>query len=464
MGHLLRLLGAVSGDPKRPSRPVAGKQRERAGRGSGKGAGSGVELAWVTDEDPVEQERGVTVDIATRIFKGRKSSKTFSIIDAPGHRDYVPAMILGACQAGAAILVVDASTGEFESGFSEEGQTREHAVVLRSLGVSRLVVAINKMDMVDFSQARFVEVRDVLSKFLKTLGWKIDKDVTFVPAAGLPGINLVENPAKNHPLVSWYEGATVLDALEALPCASANEIGKAMERPTRLVVSDAFRSSTLGGVIAVSGRLVSGTIMGKDQLRLCPTTEVATVKSIEVGQKARRGADDVAVAAADILPVSVGLVDVPDTLVISPGDVLCDPEVPVPVASRFRGLVTTIAAPVPLVQGLPVEIHLSGMCEAATISKLVELKTGAKESEKKKRPRRLRKGDLAVIEVTVSRPVCIELASNVKFLGRFALRCHGRTVAAGLVTELLKDRKSQSMKLGMNTKDDDVADAQDRGS
>jgi elongation factor 1 alpha-like protein len=445
LGHLLRLVGAVSVDPGRMSR----------GKGESSSAGSRTALAWTTDEDQVEQERGVTVDIATRIFTGRKSKTTFSMIDAPGHRDYVPAMILGACQASAALLVVDASIGEFESGFSGEGQTREHAVLLRSLGVVSLIVVVNKMDMVNFSRDRFVEIKQALGLYLKSVGWKIAREVSYVPAAGLTGVNLAENPAKTHPLAKWHTGGTVLDALERLPPTSAAAIAAAMDRPTRLVVSDAFRSSSLGGVIAVSGRLVSGTIATRDQLQLCPSTEIASVKALEVGSNARRGDQGVAVAGADNLPVSLGLTDISDTLVISPGDVLCDPSAPVPVVSRFRAQILAFETAIPLVQGTQLELHLGGMCEAATLSKLIQLVvptsrgsagcSGGEESSRKKapRPRRLTKGDSAIIEVTVARPICVERAVDVKFLGRFALRSQGRTVAAGLVQELLQPAKKK---------------------
>jgi elongation factor 1 alpha-like protein len=401
-------------------------------------------LRFVTDQDVVEQERGVTIDFATHFFRSRKNAKAFSLVDSPGHRDYIPAMILGACQASAAILVVDASTGEFESGFSEEGQTREHAILLRSLGIRCLVIIVNKMDMVAFAQDRFDIICSELASFLKTLGWRLGKDICFVPASGLSGLNLVDGPPANgHPLAKWYTGETVLGSLEALPTATAQEIQQAMNGPTRLIVSDMFRSSTLGGVFAICGRLVSGTVAAKDQLRLSPSAEVATVKSIEAGTTARQGANAYAVAGADSLPISLGLGNVSANIVASPGDVLCDPQSPVPTVSRFRGQIVTIATPVPVMQGLQVELHLGGRCEAAVISKLVELKmqTSAKVCTTKKRPRRLMNGDSAVIEVSVLRPICVELATDVKFLGRFALRSHGKTIAAGLVTALLQDKK-----------------------
>lgn len=400
----------------------------------------------MTDEDAIEQERGVTIDIATRVFRSPTSKKLFTMIDAPGHRDYVPAMILGACQASAAILVVDASVGEFESGFSEEGQTREHAVLLRSLGVARLVVVLNKMDMVGYAQARYDGICEELSGYLKNLGWKSGKDVVFIPASAALGVNLVDRAAEGTTLASWYTGDTIMGALEALPTARSKEITVAMAQPTRLVVSDAYRSSTLGGVIAVSGRLVSGTVAAKDTLRLCPTTESAVVKAIEVGSEVRGGDSAYAVAAADSLPVSIGLTGIADTTIISAGDVLCDPQAPVPTAARFRAQVLTLATPVPLVQGVQVELHLGGVCEAAVISKLVELKTGAGaagevEGKKKKAPRMLVKGAGAIVELTVSRPICVERAVDAKFLGRFALRSHGKTVAAGVVTKVLKPKK-----------------------
>lgn len=408
---------------------------------------SDISLAWTTDEDSVEQERGVTIDIATRMFRSRDNTKTFCLVDSPGHRDYVPAMILGACQANAAILVVDGSTGEFESGFSEDGQTREHAVLLRSLGVGRVVVVVNKMDAVQFSRERFDAICDLLGPFLKSLGWRDGKDLFYVPAAGLSGVNLVDPPGTGCPhLNAWYKGKTVLGALEALPTATANEVQLAMDGKTRLVVSDSFRSSSLGGVFALSGRLVSGVIAAKDQLRLSPSTEIAAVKGLEVGSSSRIGGDAYAVARADNLPISLGLISVSPNVIVSPGDVLCDPQSPVPVVTRFRGQVLTIATPVPVVQGLQVELHLGGRCEAATISKLVEAKNTASKAAgtSKKRPRRLTKGDAAVIDVSVERPICVELAKDVKFLGRFAVRCQGKTILAGMVTELLKDKKPKS--------------------
>jgi elongation factor 1 alpha-like protein len=440
LGHLLRLVGAVSVDGGRRAGTRQPKSRATSRPRHEK------DLAWTTDEDQIEQERGVTIDISTKQFRGRSSKVVFNMIDAPGHRDFVPAMILGACLANAAILVVDASLGEFESGFSNAGQTREHALLIRALGISRLIVVVNKMDVVNFSQVRYSEIRTAITDFLNSIGWKVSTEVVFVPTSGLCGINLVGVPGEDHPLRLWYKHGTLLDVLEELPPADADSIATAMSRPTRMVISDVFKSSSLGGDLAVCGRLISGTLAVKDKLMVSPSAEIAQVKTIQVGLNSRPQNDRPVVAGADNLSITVGLVDIPDNMLISPGDVLCDPASNVPVVSRFRARILVLDTPSPLVQGTQVDLHLGGRYEAATISRLNQLvdakgvnssRSSDSDSVKKCRPRRLVKGNSAVVEITVSRKICAELGVDVKFLGRFALRCQGRTIAIGVVTDLL---------------------------
>jgi len=182
MGHLLADLGVVS------SRLVAkfAKEAREAGKAS-------FAYAWVLDEGATERARGITVDVGVNFFETR--SARFTLLDAPGHRDFVPNMIVGAAQADVAVLVVDASPGEFEAGFSAGGQTKEHAALVRNFGVTQLVVAVNKLDMAGWAQARFNAVRDELLRYLLQIGFARDK-VVFVPVAGLSGVNLVRAPAE----------------------------------------------------------------------------------------------------------------------------------------------------------------------------------------------------------------------------------------------------------------------------
>ncbi|CDF32380.1 HBS1 protein [Chondrus crispus] len=421
LGHILRL-------------------QEGTGGGKGKRRRKEQDLAWGTDEDAVERERGVTIDIATRVFKTEgRNARTYAMIDAPGHRDFVPAMILGATQASAALLVVDASPGEFEAGFSEDGQTKEHTLVLKSLGISRLIVVVNKMDVINFEEDRFEEVAKAVKNFLRDTGWKVDRSVSYVAASGRSGANLVQKPDAEHPLMKWYKGPTVLEAIERLPSADALHIAEVSAQPTRLIVSDFFRSATLGGNGAVTGRLLCGTIAPKDKLSILPGGALAMVKNLETGSGERNG---VAVAGVDSLPVSIGLMDLPDGVIVNTGSVLCDPEAPVPVAVRFTAQIITVTTGTPLIQGSKGVLHIGGGAEAASISKLCEYKTNYKKGshggKKKRRPRRLVKGDTAVVEITCDRGVPMEKSTNVKALSRFALRQNGKTVAVGIVTDVLK--------------------------
>jgi len=201
------------------------------------------------------------MDIATTYFN--TASKHITLLDAPGHRDFVPNMISGAAQADVAMLVVDVSTGGFEAGFEGDGQTKEHALLVRSLGVAQLVVAINKLDCVDWSKERFDEVVGKLAAFLKQAGFK-DKNVWYVPCSGMTGENLIGRVDDACPLYAWYSGGTLIDHIDKL---SAPE--RPVDRPLRLSITDVFRTSHSSRIF-VAGKIESGHVHVGDKLMVVP--------------------------------------------------------------------------------------------------------------------------------------------------------------------------------------------------
>eukprot|EP00499_Haloplacidia_sp_CaronLabIsolate_P001296 CAMPEP_0196799166 /NCGR_PEP_ID=MMETSP1104-20130614/39504_1 /TAXON_ID=33652 /ORGANISM="Cafeteria sp., Strain Caron Lab Isolate" /LENGTH=515 /DNA_ID=CAMNT_0042169575 /DNA_START=1 /DNA_END=1545 /DNA_ORIENTATION=- len=225
MGHLLLKLGQVSDRAMHKFQ----KEAREAGKAS-------FAFAWVLDEHAEERSRGVTIDVAVNEFETERRAVT--LLDAPGHRDFIPNMITGAAQADAAVLVVPATTNEFETAFQEGGQTREHAVLVRSLGVAQMVVAVNKMDTVDWSRARFEEIVAQVGPFLHSCGFRPDR-LSFVPVSGLTGDNLASRgPAA---LSAWHSGACLAEAIDTFQPAV-----RPVRKPLRAVVSDVFRSSSMG--------------------------------------------------------------------------------------------------------------------------------------------------------------------------------------------------------------------------
>mmetsp|Transcript_14076 Transcript_14076/g.28802 ORF Transcript_14076/g.28802 Transcript_14076/m.28802 type:complete len:568 (-) Transcript_14076:811-2514(-) len=208
-----------------------------------------LSLAWTSDVDGLERERGVTIDSGIHSFVMPTSHRLITLVDSPGHRDFVPAMINGASQASGALLVIDSSPGEFEAGFSELGQTREHTILLKGLGIQRLLVVVNKLDMVDFDEARFFEVRSLLSDFLRQAGFK--EDVAFVPCSGSTGLNVSCEPPENHPLATWYRDSSLLGALESLAGASDSSV---LNAPFCLAASDVTKVQNFG-TVTVNGKV-----------------------------------------------------------------------------------------------------------------------------------------------------------------------------------------------------------------
>ena len=218
----------------------------------------------------VAVRRGVTIEIGIDSFA--TPHRKFTLIDAPGHRDFIPNMISGAAQADTALLVVDASRGGFESGFGEGGQTREHALLVRSFGVQQLVVAVNKLDAVGWDQARYDEICAQLQPFLIQAGFK-ESRLTFIPCGAMSGENLIQR--RKPELEAWYSGQTVIQRLDTLAVPE-----RALEAPLRIPVANVFRGQTSGlSGLGVSGRIESGIVQVGERLAVLPGDETGVVKS-----------------------------------------------------------------------------------------------------------------------------------------------------------------------------------------
>ncbi|XP_016085413.1 HBS1-like protein [Sinocyclocheilus grahami] len=406
MGHLLYLLGNVN---KRTMHKYE-QESKKAGKAS-------FAYAWVLDETGEERDRGVTMDVGMTKFE--TDSKVITLMDAPGHKDFIPNMITGAAQADVAVLVVDASRGEFEAGFEAGGQTREHGLLVRSLGVTQVAVAVNKMDQVNWQQERFQEIVSKLGHFLKQAGFK-DSDVFYIPTSGLSGENLTTR-CKVADLTAWYTGPCLLEQIDAFKPPQ-----RSVEKPFRLCVSDVFKDQ--GSGFCVTGKIEAGFIQTGDKVLAMPPNETCTVKGITLHDEALDWA-----AAGDHVSLTVTGMDI---IKINVGCIFCEPKEPIRACTRFRARILLFNIEVPITQGFPVLLHYQTVSEPATIRKLVSVLHKSSGEVLKKKPKCLSKGQNAVVEIQTQRPVALELYKDYKELGRFMLRYVGSTIAAGVVTEI----------------------------
>ncbi|KAK1244887.1 hypothetical protein MKX08_004516 [Trichoderma sp. CBMAI-0020] len=359
-------------------------------------------LAWVMDQRSEERDRGVTIDIATNHFE--TESTKFTILDAPGHRDFVPNMIAGASQADFAILVIDANTGAYEKGL--KGQTREHVLLLRSLGVQQLIVAVNKLDMVGWSQDRFQEISEEVSGFLAGLGFQ-DKHVTFIPISGLNGDNIVKRTEDAAGL--WYKGPTLIEGLEA----SGPSTARALKKPFRMAISEIFRSQQ--GTTTLAGRIDSGTIQIGDAVLVQPSGESAYIKSLMLDTEAK----DWAVAGQN---VSVALTNI-DPIHIKIGDIICHTTDPIAVGDTF----TMKAMAFEHLMPMPVDLHRGRLHAAGQIQSIAATLDKATGEVVKKKPKVVQPGGVARILIKLEAKVPLEAGQRV------VIRSGGETIAAGLL-------------------------------
>ncbi|MEM2914940.1 MAG: translation elongation factor EF-1 subunit alpha [Candidatus Bathyarchaeia archaeon] len=404
-GHLLYLAGAVD------ERTVKAYEEEAKKMGK-----ETFKYAWVLDNLKEERERGLTIDL--RFLKFETPRYFFTVIDAPGHRDFVKNMITGASQADSAVLFVSAKKGEFEAGIGAGGQTREHAFLAFTLGVRQLVVAINKMDdaSVNWSQERYDEIKKEVSRMLKMVGYNPDK-INFVPVSGWTGDNLVK-PSDKMP---WYKGPTLYGALDALELPP-----KPLDKPLRLPIQDVYTITGVGTVPV--GRVETGVLKEGDTVVFMPGNLTGEVKSIETHHERIPRAEP-----GDNIGFNVRGISKKD---IKRGDVCGHPTNPPTVAREFIGQIIVIHHPTAIAAGYTPVLHAHTVQIACTFAELIrkiDPRTGQTVEEK---PSFLKTGDGALVRFQPMRPIPIELYTEFPELGRFAIRDMGTTIAAGIVKEI----------------------------
>ena len=373
----------------------------------------GFEFAFVMDNLKEEQERGVTIDLAHKKFDTDKYS--FTIIDAPGHKDFIKNMITGTAQADSAVLVVAANDGVM-------AQTKEHLFLARTLGVDQLIIAINKMDMKDYDQANFNKIKEDMSTLMKSVGYDPTK-VNFVPIASLPGENVFNKTDK----MSWYEGGTLLDAINAL-----NPPEKPTELPLRLPIQDVYNITGIG-VVPV-GRVETGVMKLGDKVTFVPGREGKGVsgecKTIEMHHEQMKQAEP-----GDNIGFNVRGVGKKD---IQRGDVLGHVDNPPTVASEFTAQIVVLNHPTVMTTGYAPVFHIHTAqvaCQIMAIEKQINPTTGETIKEN---PDFIKNGDAAIIKVKPVTPLVIERQKEIPHMARFAIRDSGATVAAGMCIDLVK--------------------------
>lgn len=407
-GHLIYKCGGID------KRTIEKFEKEAAEMGKGS-----FKYAWVLDKLKAERERGITIDIALWKFETAKS--VFTIIDAPGHRDFIKNMITGTSQADVAILIIAAGQGEFESGISKEGQTREHALLAFTMGVKQMIVAINKMDdkSVNWDQKRYEEIKKEVSDFLKKIGYNPEK-IPFIPISGWHGDNMLEKSDN----MKWYNGPTLISALDDLEPPK-----RPKDKPLRLPLQDVYKIGGIGTVPV--GRVETGVLRPGMVLTFAPLGITTECKSVEMHHEQLTEAEP-----GDNVGFNVKNLSVKD---IRRGFVASDSKNdPAKDTANFLAQVIVLNHPGQIQKGYaPVlDCHTAHIaCKFDEIESKIDRRTGKViEAE----PKFIKSGDAALVRMLPQKPMCVEAFNQYPPLGRFAVRDMKQTVAVGVIKETVK--------------------------
>jgi len=419
-GHLIYKCGGID------KRTIEKFEKEAAEMGKGS-----FKYAWVLDKLKAERERGITIDIALWKFETTKYYVT--IIDAPGHRDFIKNMITGTSQADCAVLIVASGTGEFEAGISKNGQTREHALLAYTLGVKQLIVGVNKMDNTEppYSAARFEEIKKEVTTYVKKIGYN-PKEVAFVPISGWHGDNMLE-PSSN---MSWYkgweresktskgQGVTLLAALDSIEPPK-----RPTDKPLRLPLQDVYKIGGIGTVPV--GRVETGLIKPGMVVTFAPAGVSTEVKSVEMHHTQLLEA-----APGDNVGFNVKNVSVKE---IRRGNVAGDSKSDPPKqAESFNAQVVVLNHPGQIRNGYsPVlDCHTAHIaCKFAELMEKIDRRSGKKTEDD---PAFIKSGDSALVKMEPQKPMCVEAFTEYPPLGRFAVRDMRQTVAVGVIKSVVR--------------------------
>ncbi|MEM1897191.1 MAG: translation elongation factor EF-1 subunit alpha [Ignisphaera sp.] len=387
--------------------------------------------AWLLDRLKEERERGLTISLAYRKFE--TNNIYYTIIDAPGHRDFIKNMITGASQADVAVLAVSAKKGEFEAGMSPEGQTREHILLAKTMGIDNLIIAITKMDTTEppYSEKRFIEIIEILTKFLKVVGYKLES-ITVVPTAAWVGDNVTKysqnmpwwNQQKIEELKKKYGLNGALTLYEALD--NVKPPPKPIDKPLRIPISEVFTISGVGTVPV--GRVETGVLKVGDKVIFMPPNVSGEVRSIEMHHQRIEQAlpgDNIGFNVRGISKEQV-----------KRGDVVGHTTNPPTVVEEFTARVMIVWHPSAIAPGYTPVIHAHTASIACRITEIVAKLDPRTGQVIEKNPPFIKQGDIAIVKFKPIKPMVIEKYSEFPQLGRFALRDMGKTIGIGIVMDV----------------------------
>lgn len=375
-------------------------------------------LSWALDTNLEERDKGKTVEVGRAYFE--TDSKHFTILDAPGHKSFVPNMIGGASQADVAVLVISARKGEFETGFERGGQTREHAMLVKTAGVKHLVVVVNKMDdpTVKWEIARYNDIKDKLTPYLKKIGFNPKTDIFYIPVSGLTGINLKD---VNTDVCTWHPGPSLIEYLDEL-----NPVSRMADGPIRLPVVDRYKD--MGTIVL--GKLESGKITKNQVLTLMPNKVQVVVDMVWAYDE-----ESAEVFPGENVKLKLKNVDEED---VSSGFVLCSPDNLCNTGKVFDAQIVIMEHKSIICAGYSAVMHIHTSAEEVSIKFLiclVDRKTGDKSQ---KRPRFIKQDQIAIVRLEVpGGSICLEAFKDFPQMGRFTLRDEGRTIAIGKVLKVI---------------------------
>lgn len=372
-------------------------------------------LSWALDTNKEERSKGITVDVGQAHFE--TAARRYTILDAPGHKMYISNMICGAAQADVAVLVISARRGEFETGFERGGQTGEHAILAKTSGIKKLIVAINKMDdlTVNWDQGRYEECKAKLLPYLKQCGFNSKKDLEFIPISGYSGANLKERVSTQ--VCSYYNGPTLLELLDSIPLSR----NQSSDRDFLMPVTSRYKDM---GIVTVTGKIEVGSIQIGDNMRILPNKVFCQVVTMLLESEEQV----TSAQSGDMVQIRLKGVEEED---IPNGSVLCSVDSEIPVTSTFEAQLIFLETKSIVTAGYTAVLHVHNTIVEMTLDSLlhtVDRKTGKRT---KKPPQFVKKGDMCIARIVTSQPIVIDTSH----LGRITIRSDDITVAVGKVTK-----------------------------